>query len=151
MIDAIAWKYRTGCPWQDLPGRYGSWKGADTRLRNWAVDGTWEKVSVPHTEELPAPPAPPTNASPAPGREKPTRTIRFVTLRHNLRRDDRDTAGEDHMRRVYRHRWFIRPHPTNQLSTGEIKKIWRGPYPVVPPGCGHAPILGGGRFNVLRR
>lgn len=44
VIDAIAWRYRTGSPWMDLPERYGSWKSAYTRLRNWAIDGTWERV-----------------------------------------------------------------------------------------------------------
>ncbi|MFJ8043700.1 IS5 family transposase [Kitasatospora sp. NPDC096147] len=44
VIDAIAFKYRTGTPWADLPGRFGSWKGAHNRLRMWALDGTWEKV-----------------------------------------------------------------------------------------------------------
>ncbi|MFH8626006.1 transposase [Streptomyces vietnamensis] len=43
-IDAIAFKYRTGMPWMDLPERFGSWKGAHNRLRKWAVDGIWEKV-----------------------------------------------------------------------------------------------------------
>ncbi len=44
MIDAIAFKYRTACPWMDLPERFGSWKGVHNRLRKWAADGTWEKV-----------------------------------------------------------------------------------------------------------
>ncbi|MEU6285804.1 transposase [Streptomyces sp. NPDC047028] len=44
MIDAIAFKYRTGTPWMDLPEHFGSWKGAHNRLRKWASDGTWEKV-----------------------------------------------------------------------------------------------------------
>lgn len=44
VIDAIAFKYRTGTPWADLPERFGSWKGAHNRLRMWALDGTWEKV-----------------------------------------------------------------------------------------------------------
>ncbi|MFC9261304.1 IS5 family transposase [Streptomyces hydrogenans] len=44
VIDAIAFKYRTGTPWMDLPKRFGSWKGAHNRLRRWAADGTWEKV-----------------------------------------------------------------------------------------------------------
>lgn len=44
VIDAIAFKYRTGTPWMDLPERFGSWKGAHNRLRMWAADGTWEKV-----------------------------------------------------------------------------------------------------------
>ncbi|WP_200840154.1 IS5 family transposase [Streptomyces sp. SLBN-115] len=44
VIDAIAFKYRTGTPWMDLPEHFGSWKGAHDRLRKWAADGTWEKV-----------------------------------------------------------------------------------------------------------
>nr|WP_267891438.1 IS5 family transposase [Streptomyces sp. XY413] len=44
VIDAIAFKYRTGTPWMDLPEHFGSWKGAHNRLRKWAADGTWEKV-----------------------------------------------------------------------------------------------------------
>lgn len=44
MIDAIAWKFRTGAQWVHLPAEYGSWKGVYTRLRNWAIDGTWERV-----------------------------------------------------------------------------------------------------------
>lgn len=44
MIDAIAFKYRTGTLWMDLPEHFGSWKGAHNRLRKWAADGTWEKV-----------------------------------------------------------------------------------------------------------
>ncbi|MEY7981551.1 IS5 family transposase, partial [Streptomyces pilosus] len=44
VIDAIAFKYRTGTPWMDLPDQFGSWKGAHNRLRKWAADGTWEKV-----------------------------------------------------------------------------------------------------------
>ncbi|OKJ63470.1 transposase [Streptomyces sp. CB02009] len=44
MIDAIAFKYRTGTPWMDLPEHFGSWKGVHSRLRKWAADGTWEKA-----------------------------------------------------------------------------------------------------------
>lgn len=44
VIDAIAWKFQTGSQWVHLPAEYGSWKGVYTRLRNWAIDGTWERV-----------------------------------------------------------------------------------------------------------
>ncbi|MGW0468468.1 IS5 family transposase [Streptomyces sp. NPDC003027] len=44
LIDAIAFKYRTGTPWTDLPEHFGSRKGAHNRLRKWAADGTWERV-----------------------------------------------------------------------------------------------------------
>ncbi|MFE5535501.1 transposase [Streptomyces sp. NPDC056492] len=57
VIDAIAFKYRTGTPWMDLPGHFGSWQGAHNRLRMWAADGTWEKV---FTAQGPRPASPPT-------------------------------------------------------------------------------------------
>ncbi|MFE2586415.1 transposase [Streptomyces sp. NPDC059378] len=44
VIDAIAFKYRTGTPWMDLPEHFGSWKGGHNRLRKWAADDTWERV-----------------------------------------------------------------------------------------------------------
>ncbi|MEU3880620.1 transposase [Streptomyces californicus] len=44
IIDAIVFRSRTGTPWMDLPGHFGSWKGAPKRLLKWVVDGTWEKV-----------------------------------------------------------------------------------------------------------
>ncbi|GAA4887114.1 IS5 family transposase [Streptomyces coeruleoprunus] len=44
LIDAIAFKYRTGTPWMDLPERFGLWKGAYSCLRMWAIDGTWKRV-----------------------------------------------------------------------------------------------------------
>jgi transposase len=46
VIEAIAWKYRTGSPWRDLPSEFGSWKGAYTRLRRWSIDGTWQRLLV---------------------------------------------------------------------------------------------------------
>ncbi|MFD9536263.1 IS5 family transposase [Streptomyces sp. NPDC060010] len=44
VIDAIAWKFQTGSQWVHLPAEYGSWKGVYPRMRNWAIDGTWERV-----------------------------------------------------------------------------------------------------------
>ncbi|GCD96097.1 transposase [Embleya hyalina] len=44
VIDAIAFKFRAGTPWMDLPSEFGSWKGAHNRLRRWAADGTWDRV-----------------------------------------------------------------------------------------------------------
>ncbi|GGK25339.1 hypothetical protein GCM10011583_66670 [Streptomyces camponoticapitis] len=41
MIDAIAWKFRTGSQWVHLPEKYGNWRGVYNQLRMWAVDGTW--------------------------------------------------------------------------------------------------------------
>ncbi|WP_443068961.1 IS5 family transposase [Streptomyces sp. NBC_01361] len=44
VIDAIAFKFRTGTQWVHLPEKYGNWRGVYNRLRMWAVDGTWERV-----------------------------------------------------------------------------------------------------------
>ncbi|MFI7609544.1 transposase [Micromonospora sp. NPDC049366] len=44
VIETIAWKYRTGSPWHDLPAEFGSWKGAYSRLRRWTLDGTWQRL-----------------------------------------------------------------------------------------------------------
>ncbi|MCX4651963.1 transposase [Streptomyces microflavus] len=44
VIDAIAFKFRTGMQWVHLPEKYGNWRGVYTGLRTWARDGTWERV-----------------------------------------------------------------------------------------------------------
>lgn len=84
----------------------------------------------------------------------PTRTVSYMTLRRTLRPgSDSESGDSSHAHRIYRHRWFVRPHRANQYypSSGEHQRIWRGPYLVVPDGCEQAPILGGERVNVLRR
>lgn len=43
-LEAIAWKYRTGSPWRDLPDELGSFQTAHKLLLRWAVDGTWERI-----------------------------------------------------------------------------------------------------------
>ncbi|WPW17388.1 IS5 family transposase [Streptomyces griseoincarnatus] len=43
-LEAIAWKYRTGSPWRDLPDELGSFQTAHKRLIRWAVDGTWGRI-----------------------------------------------------------------------------------------------------------
>jgi len=44
VIEAIAWRYRTGSPWRDLPETFGPWQTAWKRLDRWARDGTWDRV-----------------------------------------------------------------------------------------------------------
>ncbi|MFI2608435.1 IS5 family transposase [Kitasatospora sp. NPDC018619] len=46
VIDAIAFKFRTGSQWVHLPERYGNRRGVYNRLRMRAVDGTRERVFV---------------------------------------------------------------------------------------------------------
>src|SRR3712207_7711976 len=51
LIEAIAWKYRTGSPWRELPERYGPWQTAYERLTRWSADGTWTKLLARRSEE----------------------------------------------------------------------------------------------------
>ncbi|MEV8015880.1 IS5 family transposase [Streptomyces sp. NPDC086554] len=44
VIESVAWKYRTGAPWQDLPQDFGPWQTAYNRFRRWANDGTWTRL-----------------------------------------------------------------------------------------------------------
>jgi len=44
VIDGIFFRTRTGCPWRDLPERFGNWKTVDNRHRRWSGDGTWEVI-----------------------------------------------------------------------------------------------------------
>ena len=44
VIEAIAWKYRTGSPWREVPEQFGPWQTAYERLTRWSSDGTWAKL-----------------------------------------------------------------------------------------------------------
>ncbi len=44
VINGIFFRTRTGCPWRDLPGRFGDWKTVYNRHRRWSGDGTWEMI-----------------------------------------------------------------------------------------------------------
>src|SRR3954447_21297872 len=44
VIEAIAWKYRTGSPWREVPERFGPWQTAYERLTRWSADGTWSRL-----------------------------------------------------------------------------------------------------------
>lgn len=43
-VEGMAWKYRTGAPWRDLPERFGKWSSVYKRFTRWARDGTWDKL-----------------------------------------------------------------------------------------------------------
>src|SRR5260221_5366484 len=44
VIDGIFHRTRAGCPWRDVPERFGNWKSVYNRHRRWSGDGTWEKI-----------------------------------------------------------------------------------------------------------
>ena len=43
-VSAVYWLTRTGCPWRDLPRRYGRWKSVYNRFNNWSKRGHWERI-----------------------------------------------------------------------------------------------------------
>jgi len=43
-IEGILWIMWTGCPWSELPKRYGAYVTCWRRLKKWAEDGTWERI-----------------------------------------------------------------------------------------------------------
>ena len=44
VMDGIFFRTRAGCPWRDLPERFGNWKTVYGRHRRWSADGTWEMI-----------------------------------------------------------------------------------------------------------
>jgi transposase len=43
-VEGIAWRYRTGAPWRDIPERFGKWNSIYQRFSGWSADGTWERL-----------------------------------------------------------------------------------------------------------
>ena len=43
-IEAVLWWRRTGVPWRELPGEFGSWKTVFNRFDRWSKDGRWAQL-----------------------------------------------------------------------------------------------------------
>ncbi len=43
-INGILYVLETGCKWEDMPKRYGSYVTAWRRLRRWSEEGVWFKI-----------------------------------------------------------------------------------------------------------
>src|SRR5260370_19609228 len=43
-IEAVLYRYRTGCPWRDLPERFVHWKSVHQRFSRWAKSGVFERI-----------------------------------------------------------------------------------------------------------
>ena len=50
VLEAIAWRYRTGSPWRDLPAQFGPWQSVYDRHVRWSRDGTYDRIfAAAHT------------------------------------------------------------------------------------------------------
>ena len=43
-LEGIAWRFRTGSPWRDVPEEFGAWQSLWKRHRLWSTDGTYEQM-----------------------------------------------------------------------------------------------------------
>ena len=43
-LEAIAWRFRTGAPWRDVPAELGAWQSVWERHRRWSIDGTYTAI-----------------------------------------------------------------------------------------------------------
>ena len=46
ILEGIAWRYRVGAPWRDLPVEFGPWQTVWKRHHRWSLDGTYAKIFV---------------------------------------------------------------------------------------------------------
>ncbi len=44
LIDGIHFRTRTGCPWRDVPQRYGTWQSVYGLFRGWQLAGRWAAI-----------------------------------------------------------------------------------------------------------
>jgi transposase len=44
IINGLFWRLRAGCPWRDIPERYGPWSTVYDRFRRWSRDGTLDRI-----------------------------------------------------------------------------------------------------------
>ena len=44
LIDGIRFRTRTGCPWRDVPERYGTWQSVNGLFRTWQLTGVWAAI-----------------------------------------------------------------------------------------------------------
>ena len=43
-VEAVLYRFRTGCPWRDLPERFGHFKTVHQRFGRWAKSGVFERI-----------------------------------------------------------------------------------------------------------
>ena len=46
LVDGIIYRFRTGCPWRDVPQRYGPWRAVWRRHSQLSTRGIWDQILV---------------------------------------------------------------------------------------------------------
>lgn len=44
ILEGIAWRFRTGSPWRDVPADFGPWQTVWKRHHRWSLDGTYDEM-----------------------------------------------------------------------------------------------------------
>ena len=44
LLEGIAWRYRAGVPWRDVPALFGPWQTLWKRHQRFSVDGTYQRM-----------------------------------------------------------------------------------------------------------
>jgi transposase len=44
VVEGIAWRFRAGTPWRDVPDDFGPWKTLWKHHDRWSSDGTWDRL-----------------------------------------------------------------------------------------------------------
>lgn len=44
LIDGIIYRFRTGCPWREVPERYGPWRAIWRRHSQLSARGVWDQI-----------------------------------------------------------------------------------------------------------
>lgn len=44
VVEATAWRFRTGAPWRDVPERFGNWNTIYKNFNRWSEVGVWVRV-----------------------------------------------------------------------------------------------------------
>lgn len=43
-VEGIIYRFRTGCPWRDVPTDFGAWQTIYRRFNTWSKDGTFNTI-----------------------------------------------------------------------------------------------------------
>ena len=44
IVEGVAWRFRTGAPWRDLPGEIGNWNTIYKYFNRWSAQGVWARL-----------------------------------------------------------------------------------------------------------